>query len=339
VSDVLNGAAHRGYGRAYLEKIVQAHVHVPVPAEDKMEEQLRTGITSILEAAGAEVPASLSARTRVLHRIVRTPRDLGRYLNGLRILTLARTTWDLDSTDALHLAALHVFYPEVYERVRRSKSYLTNGRDGAHDEGLRPRSLDWLLAGENDRADDPEAEEAADLLHEMFGDYGTHQSPGSSDPSLDDRRIASAEVFNAYFTFGAEPEWIPRARVRTCIERLVEAAQTGNRDGFRDLLEGIGADRRFFAALTRSDLVSALSSLEPSEAVLFAEFLLDLKDFEGEKWMRIWDAYMSSTHKLVRQHQDYDVIRQLSAPVDRWIESAPDAAIKTARSRMYTVSD
>lgn len=345
VCDVLNSAAGQGYGRAYLEKIVQAHVHVPMPAEDKLEAQLRTGIVNILTAAGAEIPAfiaegSVENGTGVLDRIICTPRDLGRYLNGLRILTLARTTWDLNATDAIHLAALHVFYPEVYERVRRSKAYLTNGRTGGPDLALPPRSLDWLTGRENGRMNDPDADEAADLIREMFGEYGKRSSPVPPGPLLDDRRIASASVFHAYFAFDPEPEWIPRIRLRTCIGRLVEAAQSGNFKGFLAAIGEIAADKRLVANLTRSDLISAICALEPKAAARLAECLLDVRaDLQEPKWTPVWNAYMASTHRQIEKFKDYEVTQQLSAPVMRWIESSPDPLIRADRNWLYKASE
>jgi len=58
----------------------------------------------------------------VLDRLLRTPRDLARYLNGVQLLVLSRRTWDLNIDDALYVAALQVFFPGTYDRVRPAAS-------------------------------------------------------------------------------------------------------------------------------------------------------------------------------------------------------------------------
>lgn len=338
VSEVLNTARGRGYGRAYLEKIVQAHVHVPLPAPEAMNEHLRDGIGTVLREARAQIPQSLSTPENcdeVLNRIIRTPRDLVRYLNGLRILTLARPTWDLDATDAIHLAALHVFYPEVYERVRRNKDSLTHMSDGG--PSAQPvRTLEWFLTGgEEATKNDSRSEGAAELIREMFGDLGSRPAPGSHQPSLAARRIASFEVFDAYFALDAEPESISRSVVQTLVGNLVEAAQVGNKQEFSDLLKRVAVDQHIRSDLLRSDLISAITILSLDEAVVFAETVLDVAEMVDNRiWSIVWGAYMSSANLWI-QKSGHEVTRQITAPIQNWIAENPDLRTRKDRTRMY----
>jgi len=132
-----------------------------------------------------------------------------------------------------------------------------------------------------------------------------------------------------------------REEVRTWIDRLVRSAQRGaTRTVIALLNEEIAESPEFLTIRTRAELIARLCNLNPAEVRSFADLLLEISaDVKERKWLRVWDAYMASTHTLNQRYRDFDVMRQLTAPVKRWIEDAPDPVTRSIRIHTFTVSD
>jgi energy-coupling factor transporter ATP-binding protein EcfA2 len=348
VREVLDQAGEQGYGRAYLEKIVQAHLHVPIPPESVVEEDLRTGIVAVLSEVGAEIPESLSSarqhdvelyEIRVLNRIIRTPRDLGRYMNGLRLLTLAREEWDLNSEDAVHLAALQVFYPDVYDRVRRSSAFLTGSSVHEHlvemagteevNRARWQRRLNWLVNGRENAERSPEQQEISDLLSALFGDLEAGRRREGVHTTAE-RRISSPEVFGSYFDANLAPAWLPRSVLAERVEALVDDASAENLDRFSSALWELMSREHWTAdPVLRADLPVALKRFSTEQLVQFATASLTVIDStESAAWDVLWTAMLQALAGKMSRDSDIAAIRSLVNPVTRWMElsSSPTEA-------------
>jgi hypothetical protein len=225
VRDVLAGADDEGYGRQYLEKIIQAQLHVPVPDGSVIVKLLMDDISAVLGDVGVSGEDAVPSPYVVdrLSRIVRTPRDVARYVNGFRLMALTRARWDLDLDDALLLAALQVFFPGVFERLRHSRVFATTvpfkrldpygivtlasleaeRRETEAARVTRDRRISWLLAGaEVQPRDDDQSSVASDILLTLFPHLGDKEVPPI--PSRQQHaRITDPESFTRYFVQGA----------------------------------------------------------------------------------------------------------------------------------------
>jgi DNA polymerase III delta prime subunit len=339
VREVLDKAGEQGYGRAYLEKIVQAHLHVPMPPESVVEEELRTGIIAVLHEIGADIPESLKEsrqhpvdlhEIRVLNRIIRTPRDLGRYLNGLRLLALAREEWDLNSEDAAHVAALQVFYPDVYDRVRRSLAFLSRSSMHEHllalaggeeaNRARRQKQLNWLITGRENPEPAREHQEISDLLSALFGDLvsdGRHENVQATA----ERRISSPEVFGSYFDANLKPAWLPRSVLAERVGGLIDHLSVGELDRFATSLQGMMADEAWTTdPVLRADLPAAFARLSHEQLVRFATASLRLSDStERTAWQVLWDSVLNALASQLTRDLNVDEIQSLVQPVSKWI--------------------
>lgn len=128
VRDVLEEAVSEGYGQGFLDKIIQVPLHVPLPERDTIATELGNELAKVFDKMGFPQATELDPGSHGLHALVsliRTPRDLVRYINGLRAFLLAGDAPDIYPTDAALIEALRIFHPAVYNRVRRNKTFLT----------------------------------------------------------------------------------------------------------------------------------------------------------------------------------------------------------------------
>jgi hypothetical protein len=352
VREVLDRAGNHGYGRAYLEKIVQAHVHVPIASEATLEEELRLGILDILAEVDAEIPEELSVarqhmvaleELRVLNRIVRTPRDIGRYLNGLRLLTLTRPQWDLDAEDATYVAALQVFYPDVYDRVRRSASFLTKSSvhelvsgSAGNDEAVRQRrqkKLNWIITGHEDTEASSENRDAAELLSHMFGDLVSRHDRTLRGGAAE-RKISNPTVFSAYFAFEIEVPWFTRSEVAEAVASLAEYLSAADPAGFNArLVEWTGDPKWTSDSVLPADLKVALSRLSREQLIDFAQASAETSELLGtEAWELLWISVLSALEAHMRRDASPEAVQALTAPIRQWIERPTE--LKEALGRL-----
>lgn len=131
VQQALTTSSGDQHTNSYLEKIVQIPLQLPVVSVGKVKQLTLEGINDIFAAAGnirAPTESLLDERrididTLLLWRI-RNLRDRARLLNVLRFLLLSgNTSLEVNLVDALLIAFLQLFYPEVVERIRNNKEF------------------------------------------------------------------------------------------------------------------------------------------------------------------------------------------------------------------------
>jgi KAP family P-loop domain len=247
VRELLAGA---GYGRAFLEKIIQVQLHVPVPDAGIMDALLQAGIREVLETGGLAVPAFLVQERKyraltemgLLTSLIETPRDLARYLNGLRTLVLSQEERDLYSEDAINLAAVQVFFPDVFDRIRRRKAFLTESEVLAELLGReedvvarRERELDWIIHGGRPTLSRRDEEVARRLMRDLFGDIVQRHRDRTREEAVA-RRIRSAEAFDNYFAYAQRPGTATRQEVAALLDSIAEAARSGSQQALESLI-------------------------------------------------------------------------------------------------------
>ncbi len=125
------------FGEAFLEKIVQVPIHLPIVPDSTLERLVKAALNDVLREAGlpqdlsySDSPLSkyLDFYPKTLGRRIRTLRDRARLVNALRVMLMSgQTPLEVHQLDAVLVAFLQTFYPDAYERVRRNKQFLTEG--------------------------------------------------------------------------------------------------------------------------------------------------------------------------------------------------------------------
>ncbi len=116
-------------GEAYLEKIVQVPFELPLPDKISLRRLLNEQLNSIL----ADTPEQLFDKTywskiyfAGIDHFIKTPRDIVRLTNTLRV-TYPVVKGEVNAADFIAIEALRVFYPSVYDIVRKNPGEFTWG--------------------------------------------------------------------------------------------------------------------------------------------------------------------------------------------------------------------
>ncbi|NRD47316.1 KAP family P-loop NTPase fold protein [Corallococcus exiguus] len=297
VRDVLEGSTSEGYGKSYLDKIVQVPLHIPIPSTSAIRAKISREIELILSIAKQSQPQELASQWQWSHddpltllaSTMSTPRDLTRYANSLRTLFLAGSDPDVDVIDAILLDALRLFHPDVYDRIRRNKSFLTeilllnDEPDSAIESGTSERSvaraarLDVIVSGTNNATDPETIETVRAILKRMFGDVTKPDHARDYEAEEANRKIKSRRSFDNYFRHAPLIGSLTRTQIRGMCEKVLELSKLGRTREAESVLVVELNGRPLVDTLPISDeMAHWFSGISPSEFSFISSVFLAL---------------------------------------------------------------
>lgn len=221
------GAGDEPSGRAFLEKIIQVPLKLPVAAKEDLRALCFEQVNQALAAAGIELTRDqvgefVAGFDRGASVRLTTPRAAKRFGNGL-MFALPMLVGETNPADLLLVEALRAFFPEVYDIVRDNHSDFSGvERDRHSGEHGGPRSgqlLKPLLeAMPREHADAVKAL-LVDLFPRLSGVYGqvNYGTDWLSRWSRE-RRISAPEYCPRYFTYAIPLNDVPDADVTAMLE-------------------------------------------------------------------------------------------------------------------------
>jgi hypothetical protein len=134
--------------------------------------------------------------------------------------------------DQVLVEALRVFYPTVYDAIRRNPSDVLKNRRNRYLESPPPPSpVDEAIASL--AADESERKAVTELVRELFPRPGSMEYGNDWNTSwAQEKRICSDDYFHRYFTHGVPTGYISDEQ----IERLLGLAGDADEDGTRAIL-------------------------------------------------------------------------------------------------------
>jgi predicted KAP-like P-loop ATPase len=268
-------------GAAYLQKIVQTPVHLPLISAERLTELVKSALEEVAVEAGVPAGTLFPNQWRItdifsttIGSRVKTLRDRAILANAFRFFLVSSDELrDVNPEDALLIVFLETFYPDVYERVRQNKSYLT-----AEDERMRHvlggddversrrrRDATWyrLLTGETPPetilstqdgvsralADDPVLSPAHAALRRLFPSAITGYALGDVQQReyRTEHRICSFEEFDRYFQLRPPAGEVPDSVVNALMEAIVRRIEA------KDWTDRRAEVRAMFNVLSRYD--------------------------------------------------------------------------------------
>lgn len=297
IRDVLSAAISEGYGKGYLDKIIQVPLHIPLPTREETTAELIAQLKAAFDVNGIPLPRELNdqsfwapAELQVLVSVVRTPRDMRRYINGIRTLLLSGEDPDIHATDAALIEALHIFYPDVYDRVRRHKDFLTEssknrsslllGEGFDNREEVREKlsaEFDLIVRGGATPLETKAEGIVRNLLNCLFGDVTDPELHRDHEADTANRRIRSPKTFDNYFRYASPPGIIKRSELESYFKRILGYARESSITGIAAILVDAfnGRDERAIELLTQ-DLGQMLLPLEPEQLELIGKGVLEV---------------------------------------------------------------
>lgn len=194
-------------GSDYLEKIVQVGFDIPLPEPGKLKrifleafETLELGVDNSEE----NIARWVDLQTGGLERLIRTPRDIVRYANSLRIN--GAMAGEVNPVDFAGIEAIRTFAPTLYTFIRDNRSIFVRQAGGSvifTEPGERDESkkrLDEALS-----SCEPELQVALrDICEQLFPEIETLYRNTTFGGSFHQgwrrsHRICSVDIFPRYF--------------------------------------------------------------------------------------------------------------------------------------------
>lgn len=281
-----------GWGRAYLEKIVQ--VGFDLPLADPVH------VSSILEGhlRQAGVPVDTLQYGNLYYsgfrQLFTTLRDVKRFAGALHF-TLSMVADEVDVVDFLGVEALRVFLPEVYSAIAQNKDLFISPYDSAYQSGQQSEERKLAvneilkLAGQKQAVARGICWRLFPQVRGLFNNvsYGREwQSRWRQE-----RRICSEEVFDTYFLLSTRAGDVSRAEVTEIIATASEPARLA------ELLDKYVEDDRYPRLL--SLLPDALESLNKDVTPSFCSLLFATAERQPPRRLRIAGGTVDDDTALV----------------------------------------
>ena len=236
------GRGDEASGRAFLEKIIQVPLKLPVAMKEDLRalcfEQIDQSIRAVgVELSTEEIGGFVSGFDRGISIRLDTPRTAKRYGNGL-MFALPMLKGEVNIVDLLLIEALRTFYPAIYDIVRANHMDFS----GVESES-RPRSNDGpravaLLRPAVESLSAEEQEAIKSLLSDLFPRLGHVYGRGGYgadwlSPWAKAKRICSPDYCPRYFSYS-----VPQSDVRDSEmdELYAKVAQRPANDVGKDIL-------------------------------------------------------------------------------------------------------
>lgn len=212
------GAGDETSGRAFLEKIIQVPLKLPVAMKEDLRLLCFQQVEVALSAAGIvlskeEVGEFVSGFDRGVSIRLDTPRAAKRYGNGL-MFALPMLKGEVNTVDLLLLEALRAFYPTIYDSIRDNHAEFDGKTELSGRGHERDTRAATILKPIIDRMDAAEGKAAQSLVSTLFPRLkaafgGASYGNGSAERWTKQKRVCSPEYCPRYFLYS-----VPRSDVR-----------------------------------------------------------------------------------------------------------------------------
>lgn len=235
------GAGNEASGRAFLEKIIQVPLKLPVAMKEELRSLCFQQVDQAISAAGLElskedVSGFVSGFDRGISIRLDTPRAAKRYGNGL-MFALPMLKGEVNIVDLLLIEAVRAFYPTIYDVIRSNHVQCSGVESENRSHGYDgPRAV-ALLNPVIEALPLDEQEAIKSLLKWLFPRLGS--GLGGSYYGTDwlsswaiAKRICSPDYCSRYFSYS-----VPLGDVRDSeMEALYLKAVTESKDEFEKVV-------------------------------------------------------------------------------------------------------
>jgi len=241
VSEALGEAYGTGdpvAGRRFLEKIVQLPLHLPPAHPDKLRDLMFAACDRVIAENDIKIketdgPELGNALVEAFYQTIQTPRRVKLFENSISF-AIPILKGEVRVIDQIQIEALRVFYPTVYDAVRRNPDHLLKARNRQDRRDSPPSPIDETIAALE--AKDVEKEAIRNLLMALFPRSGGAIYGNDWDTTWAvEKRICSREYFGRYFAYGVPQGDIPDRD----IDDLLTNAREGDQDGVAASLEDV----------------------------------------------------------------------------------------------------
>jgi hypothetical protein len=250
------GTGDEASGRAFLEKIIQVPLKLPVAMTEDLRSLCFQQVDEAIKAADVELSKNevndfVSRFERGISIRLDTPRAAKRYANSL-MFALPMLKGEVNTVDMLLLEAIRAFYPTVYNCIRENHEEFS-GVESEHrarrQNGLRCATL---LKPIVDAMPAEEQEALKSILVDLFPRLGGEYGRGVYgidwlDKWAEQKRLCSPDYCPRFFSYA-----VSKADVRDSeIEQLIETAASGDEQAVTEALQSFFSTGKARRAIER----------------------------------------------------------------------------------------
>lgn len=237
-------------GAEFLEKIVQVVVHVPPVASSRMRTVLMDDLVAIATRAGldakplavtdSELALFENEYWKILSQRVKTLREKNRLTNAFQF-TLAADDghMELHAGDAALIAFLQVFYPSVYDVVRRERDWFlhegpldlgdyTNRNNREVRRSKREERLRAIAFTTETKRSERDLAIVLESLMRLFPNVTGDADELDTAAARRSHRIETSAGFDRYFRLSLDPNDVPQRFAKALVAWLKSPEEREN---------------------------------------------------------------------------------------------------------------
>jgi predicted KAP-like P-loop ATPase len=228
-------------GRNFLEKIIQIPLHLPAAKKGKLRQycfEMLENVLSDLEITMSqdEINNFVTSFDRGLENKMTTPRMAVRYVNAVRF-SMGILQSEVYLPDLLLIEGVRIFYPRLYERIRRTPELFLHGRDDRRQSGQED-PIETVISTLIQPATPKDCDAVKRLIDGLFPRAGkTGYGADWNQVWTKNKRIASSEYFDRYFTYALDETDISDRVLTEVLNKLAES--DGTKRSLSEILQPI----------------------------------------------------------------------------------------------------
>lgn len=223
------GATNFTAGRNFLEKIIQVPLHIPKAPQSLLRDYFYELLNKILDDAGIILDQKaqddfVSMLITGMEVRITTPRACKRYINALAF-AIPILKGEVNTVDLMLSEGMRLFFPELYTFIRNNPEYINPKIHNsiAWKENLFKKRIKQFSDAALEKYNATEKEAALEVFTYLFPAYSTdyetgelqydHRRNQSVEKWLQEKRIASEEYFERYFTYSVSDTDISESKI------------------------------------------------------------------------------------------------------------------------------
>ena len=248
-------------GSDYLEKIVQVGFDIPPPEPRRLKRMFLEALESFdlpIDRSQEDLARWVDLQAGALDKLIRTPRDVVRYINGLRI-NGGIVSGEVNPVDFAGIEAIRTFAPSLYAFIRDNRDIFVGQAGGA-----------VIITGHDSRTEDQQRFDAAivscapesqgalrEICEQLFPEVETLYKGVTFAGSFYEgwrqaKQICTVDFFPRYFYLRPAEDEVSEAELQSIIQegrdrtkmvgRLEDLIVTGRMDSFAERLADAAGD-------------------------------------------------------------------------------------------------
>lgn len=224
------GSGQQNAGKAFLEKIIQVPLQLPAVDKVSLRKYCFSGVDEALSQAGIglkqdDIQLFVRNFSYGLEERLSTPRQAKLYSNILTF-SLPILKGEVNTVDLMLIEGVRVFYPKLYEVIRRNLSLFLSGSEGyGRRNEEQKEKVKQLISNSLVGLSSNEINSAQDLLKHLFPRLeavysNTHYGSDWEGTWATAKRICSISYANRYFSYTIPLDDVSDQEIQDFIERI-----------------------------------------------------------------------------------------------------------------------